>query len=182
MQRNEKIPMTVATEIVNVIHDFHYTRWDKNLTWLEQTRRDMAQSVILFLSGRAENIYPTEPGVFHPGQKPGEPRILREDTTPESTQTVVLEPGYAPIPALIVEQVSNYGAEHLVPGDFVRAVLENDLTQAIHFADEKSYASLKAIWTFCQRFLPPESWGSSELVESWLTLEGQGEDEDVRER
>ncbi len=63
------IELSVATEIVAVIQEFHYTGWDDQPSaFVEQLMADVGQSVVLFLSGRAENIYPTEPGVFAPGE------------------------------------------------------------------------------------------------------------------
>lgn len=63
------IELSVATEIVDVIHKFRYTDWpDQPGAFTEQLLRDVGQSVILFLSGRAENIYPAQPGLFVPGE------------------------------------------------------------------------------------------------------------------
>jgi hypothetical protein len=182
--KDGKIPMTVAVEIVNVIQGFHYKKPPNEYQLVNHAEQlmhripmDIAQSVVLFLSGRAENIYPTEPGLFHPGQKPGEPMTYNAEVGLGH-----LPPGHDSIPELIIAQIDNFHVEHLPPGDFVQAVLENDLTSVLSFADEDSFKALRSIWAYCHKSLPPEAWGNPDLVASWLSLEGQGEDEDARER
>lgn len=180
MQSDGKIPLNVAMEIVNVVSEFQYTGFPEGPgAFMEQVRRDIAQSIVLFLSGRAQNIYPTEPGTFHPGLvEGGEAKFTRDE--PDNPGS--FPPGQAPIPELILRQIDNYGENHLMPGDFVLAVVENDLTKTLHFADEKSFAAIKSIWGYCHRALPVQSWGNANLVESWLTFAGKGEDDDKRER
>lgn len=184
MTKDNKIPLNVATEIVNVVHEFHYTQpiaipTGQTGEFLRQFQRDIAQSIVLFLSGRAENIYPTEPGLFHPGFKSDGKSMIVPDSKRGPIPNLK---GHASIPELIITQIDNYHVDKIPPGDFVKAVLENDLTSALSFADDDSFKSIRSIWNYCHRSLPPESWGSSELVESWLTLEGTGEDEDARDR
>jgi len=63
-----KVSFSVAMEIVDVISKFHYTSGPVQLVNLERVRSDIAHTVVLFLSGRAENIYPVEPGIHTPGE------------------------------------------------------------------------------------------------------------------
>ncbi len=68
MADDGKVSFSLAMEIVDVISKFHYTAGPVHLIKLERVRSDIAHTVVLFLSGRAENIYPVEPGVHTPGE------------------------------------------------------------------------------------------------------------------
>jgi len=63
-----KVSFSVAMEIIDVINKFHYTSGPVQLIDLERVRTDIAHTVVLFLSGRAENIYPVEPGIHVPSE------------------------------------------------------------------------------------------------------------------
>ncbi len=72
------VNLSVAMEIIDVIHKFEYTetigRMDR---WtLERVKLDIAHTLVLYLSGRAENIYPAEPGIHTPGE------VQRSDRRP----------------------------------------------------------------------------------------------------
>ena len=54
------------------------------------------------------------------------------------------------------------------PGDFLRAVLENDLRMAFHRADSENKKDLEQIVVWCLWELPSNSWGSPEKVADWL--------------
>ena len=54
-------------------------------------------------------------------------------------------------------------------GDFLTAVLENNLTQAVGLADDFSMSALKDIVMWCYWELPAPAWGSEEKVAAWLT-------------
>jgi len=70
MADDGKVNFSVAMEIIDVITKFEYTesygRMDRYT--LERAKLDIAHSIILYLSGRAENIYPVEPGIHTPGE------------------------------------------------------------------------------------------------------------------
>ncbi len=68
----------------------------------------------------------------------------------------------------IIESLQRY-AEHKTPtGDFLRAVLCNDLREAFARADEGNRKVLFEIVAYCYYELPASSWGSREKVEKWL--------------
>jgi len=67
--------------------------------------------------------------------------------------------------------IHRYVNEHAHPGGFVRAVLENNLTQAYGYADAENFASLKEIVKYCYWEIPGDCWGSPEKVRAWLNLE-----------
>lgn len=52
-------------------------------------------------------------------------------------------------------------------GDFLRAVLSNDLTEAMGRADAYNRITLPAIVGLCYNELPSECWGSAEKVRVW---------------
>jgi len=77
MADDGKVSFSVAMEIIDVISKFHYTSGPVQLIDLERVRSDIAHTVVLFLSGRAENIYPLEPGVHVPGEIHKSDLVLR---------------------------------------------------------------------------------------------------------
>ncbi len=68
----------------------------------------------------------------------------------------------------IIESLRRYG-EHKTPtGDFLHAVLCNDLREACARADDGNRKVLFEIVAYCYYELPSASWGSREKVEKWL--------------
>jgi len=66
-----------------------------------------------------------------------------------------------------------YALNHRPTGDFLRAVLANDFTQAVLRADDESFAALRELARFIHCEMPEESHGSEEKVRKWL--EGNGD-------
>jgi hypothetical protein len=60
----------------------------------------------------------------------------------------------------------------LPPGSFVRAVLSNDLNEAIARADDVNIHALPHIVAYVREHLPAVAWGSSEKVNRWLSKAG----------
>lgn len=58
------------------------------------------------------------------------------------------------------------------PGDFLRAVLANDLIGAVTMADDLNLPLVAAIAVFCRGRLPHDAWGSSEKVQAWAERRG----------
>jgi hypothetical protein len=52
-------------------------------------------------------------------------------------------------------------------GDFLTAVLENNLRRACMYADDYNSTSLHAIVAYCYNELPGSCWGSAEKVTAW---------------
>lgn len=72
------------------------------------------------------------------------------------------------LPETLKEGLIAY-AEHKCPtGSFLKAVLSNDLFEAIGRADFISRDHLPVIADFIRNQLPRECWGSKEIVEKWL--------------
>lgn len=56
----------------------------------------------------------------------------------------------------------------MLPGDFLCAVLENNLLAACSRADTESLSCLAALVHYCHWELPGECWGSKEKVATWI--------------
>lgn len=86
----------------------------------------------------------------------------------------------------IMSRSSNYVPEHLreglalymmggiLPGDFLTAVLENDLTRAMAFGDDSSLAGLHSLVCFLMNECPTAAWGSVDTVRAWVSMPPEG--------
>ena len=68
----------------------------------------------------------------------------------------------------IKESLKRYVEHHISPGSFLRAVLENDLMEAMGRADYENSQILKEICQYVYSEIPLVCWGSKEKVENWL--------------
>lgn len=57
----------------------------------------------------------------------------------------------------------------LPTGDFLRAVLENNLSEAILRADDVNLRALPHIVAYVHEHLPAVAWGSKAAVDRWLS-------------
>lgn len=74
--------------------------------------------------------------------------------------------------------IDNYVAKGIPVGDFVQAVLENNLRGAVCHADERNLRDLVEIVKHVYNHIPSGCWGSPEKVAAWLEekrLERMGE-------
>jgi len=72
------------------------------------------------------------------------------------------------IPEHLLDALLRYGQKRIPTGGFLRAVLSNDLFEAVARADENSLKALRNIITFIRWEMPSECRGSSEKVDKWL--------------
>lgn len=74
-------------------------------------------------------------------------------------------------PADIREELDRWGRgqQPWESGSFLTAVLQNDLVTALGKADPTNLRALPAIVSYCYNYLPPDSWGSKENHDRWLT-------------
>jgi hypothetical protein len=68
----------------------------------------------------------------------------------------------------MVEALQDYATMGTPVGDFLRAVLENDLMAAIGRADDNNFANLPAVAGFVFNELPRACWGSRDVVAEWF--------------
>jgi hypothetical protein len=64
--------------------------------------------------------------------------------------------------------INRYVAMHCPTGDFLRAVLCNDLKEAVARADDENIKVLPEIVCYCYNEIPHNCWGSPEKVNAWL--------------
>lgn len=79
------------------------------------------------------------------------------------------------IPDHMKEGLRLYVEEHQPPGDFLRAVICNDLQEAVCRADSENLENLPAYVLFFYNEVDARCWGSKERMEAWLKM---GEDSD----
>lgn len=70
---------------------------------------------------------------------------------------------------LIKSSLNRYAKERVLTGDFLRAVLENNLCEAICRADSDNRKDILEIVQYVYNELPGNCWGSKEIVEKWLS-------------
>lgn len=76
--------------------------------------------------------------------------------------------GYEVVPDYILNSLDNYAKERIPVGDFLKAMLSNDLFQAVGRADPSCMASMKMIVTYIHCQLPGCCWGSPQHYKDWL--------------
>ncbi len=72
------------------------------------------------------------------------------------------------VPEHLHEGLVEYIAARRPTGDFLTAVLSNDLKGAVGRADEMSGPALPAIVRFLYNVAPAPCWGSPDVVQAWL--------------
>jgi hypothetical protein len=78
---------------------------------------------------------------------------------------------YELIPEHIMASIDRYANDKIPTGGFLRACLENNLSEAIGRADSACQAALKEIVMYIYWEIPSVCWGSKEKVEEWLKRE-----------
>lgn len=71
------------------------------------------------------------------------------------------------IPEHLKEGIDAWVESGRPTGSFLRAVLENDLLEAVNRADEISFANLRYIVGYLWSKCPCECWGSKKAVKEW---------------
>jgi hypothetical protein len=67
-----------------------------------------------------------------------------------------------------------YVERGILPGDFLTALLCNDLVEAFWRADDNNTAAMRD-WAFFLRYeMPSGSWGSHDNVQAWCKAGGLG--------
>lgn len=71
------------------------------------------------------------------------------------------------IPVSVQESLELWIKHKIIPGSFLTAVLENDLSEAVGRADEISIICLRDIVRYLYNNCPLGCWGSPEKVKEW---------------
>lgn len=72
------------------------------------------------------------------------------------------------IPPRTLETINDYIEKGWEPGDFVRAVLENNLARSFACADIHNRAAMFDIVKHVWNTIPANAWGSPQRVEAWI--------------
>ncbi len=74
---------------------------------------------------------------------------------------------YPGVPQRLFEGIKSFACDGLMPGDFLTAVLCNDLFEAFGRADPESAASMPAIAMLIYNELPSNIWRTRERMLEW---------------
>ena len=91
--------------------------------------------------------------------------MVEAENKPRRTTKDIYEAG---VPDVTLQTIKDYVIKGWEPGGFVRAVLENNLSEAIARADENNLASLKDIVMYVYWCVPGIAWKSPDLVDEWM--------------
>ena len=72
------------------------------------------------------------------------------------------------IPERLHHGLIHYLAQHIPVGDFLTAILENDLREACGRADDENLWLIPVIVAYLYNEAPAPAWGSKEKVNAWL--------------
>ena len=72
------------------------------------------------------------------------------------------------IPERMMPAIQRYIKDGEKPGDFLQAVICNDLFAAVGRADEENLTNLPAYIGYFYNEAPAGSWGSREKMEAWI--------------
>lgn len=72
------------------------------------------------------------------------------------------------IPEWMKYDIDNYVKKRVEPGQFLTAVLENNLFESVSRADPESLIHIADLCKYINNKIPSECWGSKDKVSSWL--------------
>jgi len=77
------------------------------------------------------------------------------------------------IPELTLDQINNFVENGIPPGDFVNALLCNDLKKSFMYADDMNQVAMFKIVKYLYNKIPMGCWGSQEKVNAWIATKRQ---------
>lgn len=78
------------------------------------------------------------------------------------------------VPKHIHKAIRAYVVDHRRPGQFLQAVIRNDLKEATARADEENQVNLVAIVGYFYNETPGLCWGSKEALKAWVKETEEG--------
>ncbi len=72
------------------------------------------------------------------------------------------------IPSRMMPGIKRYIEERILPGDFLRAVICNNLKEAVMYADGENISNLPAYASYFYSHTPIACWGSEEKMKAWI--------------
>jgi hypothetical protein len=79
-----------------------------------------------------------------------------------------LKKSYGKIPQHMLEDLNRYVTEHVLSGNFLYALLSNDLSQSFSHADSETIAAMYDYVQYVYNYMPIQCWGSKEKVNAWI--------------
>jgi len=79
------------------------------------------------------------------------------------------------IPDRMMGGITRYLENGIAPGDFLTAVICNDLREAYGRADDENLVNLSAFVAYFYNEAPHNCWGSPEKMKEWLARFSEGE-------
>lgn len=76
------------------------------------------------------------------------------------------------IPRETIEGIHRYVEHGIQPGDFLKAVIRNDLKEAVGRADHNNLRVLKLICQLIHNYAPSDCHGSREKLIAWMRVGG----------
>jgi len=76
---------------------------------------------------------------------------------------------YSELPVGLQDGMQRYVEDGILPGDFLTAVLENDLKTAVFRADDNNIKLIPEIVKWVYWEIPNPAWGSPKDVKEWTT-------------
>lgn len=77
------------------------------------------------------------------------------------------DPDHLAIPHYMHSGIFNYVYHGQPPGDFLQAVICNDLSEAVARADDENRRLIPAYIHFFHNYTPAACWGSREKMDAW---------------
>ena len=72
------------------------------------------------------------------------------------------------IPGRMMGGIERYIEHRVKPGDFLTAIICNNLKMAVMTADEENIANLPAYMDYFYNHVPSNCWGSEAVLKDWL--------------
>lgn len=72
------------------------------------------------------------------------------------------------IPDRMMPGIKRYVDQGIKPGDFLTSVIQNNLSQAVVYADDENLRNLPAYVAFFYNETPAVCWGSREKMNEWM--------------
>ena len=74
------------------------------------------------------------------------------------------------IPERMGDAILRYVQEYIKPGDFLTAVITNDLKEACRRADDENLQNLPAYVAWFYNHAPAPCWASEERMKAWIAI------------
>jgi len=85
------------------------------------------------------------------------------------------------IPERMMPSLRRYIDEKKKPGNFLSAVIRNDLRDACGLADDENMRNLPAYVAYFYNEAPNICWGSQTIMDAWLTVGAEERNEKANE-